>query len=176
VKNATAPKLMRGVAKTETQRIVSSIAKGLITDSEAADLLTPARQEIARLESDLATADSKTNVIELHPQAVQRFKENVEALAEILVEKDALPDLELLGTFRSLIERVIVQPRKAGEEYTVGIKGYLASLMGAELSALVMVAREGLEPPTPNNSIKTTNCRYGQPPVSCVCDTAASTF
>jgi site-specific DNA recombinase len=136
-------------AKSEIQRIVGSIAKGLITEEEAASLLGAARREIARLESELITADSHTNVIELHPQAVQRFKENLEALADILVAKDALPDLELTGTFRSLVESVIVSPRKAGEEYEVSIRGYLASLMGAEVSALSMVAGEGLEPPTP---------------------------
>jgi site-specific DNA recombinase len=136
-------------AKLEIQRVVGSIAKGLITEEEAGSLLSTARLEIARLESELATADTTTNVIELHPQAVQRFKENLEALADILVTKDALPDPELIGTFRSLVESVIVNPRKAREEYEVSIRGYLASLMGAEVSALAMVAGEGLEPPTP---------------------------
>jgi hypothetical protein len=56
-----------------------------------------------------------TNVIELHPQAVQRFKENLEALADILVTKDALPDLELVGTFRSLVESVLSPPGKPGK-------------------------------------------------------------
>jgi site-specific DNA recombinase len=136
-------------AKTEIQRIVSSIAKGLITDIEAASLLAPARQELARIETELATAETDTNVIELHPQAVDLFKQNLEALADILVSKDALPDLELVGTFRSLVESVVVRPRKAGEQYEVDIRGYLASLMGADMSALSMVAGEGLEPPTP---------------------------
>jgi site-specific DNA recombinase len=136
-------------SKSEIQRIISSIAKGLITDDEAASLLGPARSEVSRLERELAVAKTHTNVIELHPQAVQRFKENLEALADILVTTDALPDLELMGSFRSLVESVIVQPRKAGEEYEVSIRGYLASLMGAEVSALPMVAGEGLEPPTP---------------------------
>ena len=54
-------------SKSEIQRIVSSIAKGLISDDEAASLLGPARLEVARLESELATADFSTNVIELHP-------------------------------------------------------------------------------------------------------------
>lgn len=87
-------------------------------------------------------------MVELHPQAVQRFKENLEALVDILVVKDALPDLELIGTFRSLVESLIVSPRKAGEEYEVSFRGYLASLMGAEMSALSMVAgdRYGLKP------------------------------
>jgi site-specific DNA recombinase len=135
-------------AKAEIQRTISSIAKGLITDEEAAAILTPARLEIARIGAELATAETHTNVVELHPQAVQRFKENLEALAEILAHGDGLPDLDLIGTFRTLVESVVVSPRKAGEEYEISIQGYLASLMGTE-SALVMVAREGLEPPTP---------------------------
>jgi site-specific DNA recombinase len=124
---------------------VSSIAKGLITDIEAASLLGPARQELARIETELATAETDTNVIELHPQAVELFKQNLGALADILVTKDALPDPELVGTFRSLVESVVVLPRKAGEHYEVSIRGYL----DAELSAPLMVAGEGLEPPTP---------------------------
>jgi site-specific DNA recombinase len=81
-------------------------------------------------------------VVELHPQAVQRFKDNLETLAKIISDKDGLPDLEISGTFRSLVERVAVQPRKAGEEYVVNIRGYLAGLMGIEPSALMMVAGE----------------------------------
>jgi site-specific DNA recombinase len=121
--------------------VVGAIAKGLISDNEAS-LLGPLRAEIARIEADLATADSRTNVIELHPQAVQRFKDNIEELAEILTDRDAKPDLELIGSFRSLVEAVIVQPRKAGEEYEVRIQGRLAALMGAEVSAVQMVAGE----------------------------------
>jgi site-specific DNA recombinase len=136
-------------AKAAIQRIVVSIAKGAITEDEAASVLDDTRRELARLEIELATADTTTNVVELHPQAVQRFKENVEALAEILTQNDAQPNLELIATFRALVERVIVHPRKAGEEHEVSIKGQLASLMGTEVSAVVMVAREGLEPPTP---------------------------
>jgi hypothetical protein len=60
-----------------------------------------------------------------------------------------MPDLKLMGTFRSLVESVVVQSRKAWDEYEISIRRYLGSLMGAEVSALVMVAREGLEPPTP---------------------------
>jgi site-specific DNA recombinase len=81
-------------------------------------------------------------VVELHPQAIQRFKDNIEALAKILSDKEGLPDLEIAGTFRSLVESVVVQARKAGEEYVVNIPGYLASLMGIEPSALMMVAGE----------------------------------
>ena len=74
-------------------------------------------------------------MIELHPQPVQPFKDNLDCLAEVLTN-DALPDLELTG---HLVESV-VKPRKAGEEHEVRIKGYLASPMAAEVSAVLIVA------------------------------------
>lgn len=40
-------------AKAEIQRTVSSIAKGVITDEEAASILTPARLDLARIEATL---------------------------------------------------------------------------------------------------------------------------
>ena len=135
-------------AKATIQRTVESIGKGLITDAEAVSVLEPARRERDRLEAELASAEEETNVVELHPQAVQRFRENIEELAHIIGQKDSIPDLALSDTFRSLVESVIVHPRKAGEEYEVKIRGYLSSLMGLDVSALVMVAEEGFEPPT----------------------------
>jgi site-specific DNA recombinase len=117
-------------AKSEIQRVVGAIAKGIINDSEAAASLSPLRATLARLETELANAESHTNVIELHPQAVQRFKENIEDLASILTSRDETPDLALFGSFQSLVEGVIVQPRKAGQEYEVRIRGHLAALMG----------------------------------------------
>jgi site-specific DNA recombinase len=161
--------------KADIQRTVTSIAKGLITDDEAAAVLGPTRISLSRVQAELAAAQSNTNVIELHPQAVQRYKENVEQLARILSDKDATPDLEIISTFRTLVESVVVQPRKAGEEYVVHIRGYLASLMGIEPSALAMVAGEGLEPPAQGydsgGSARTVNTRppsstHGRPPLA----------
>ncbi len=111
-------------------------------------MLNPLRAERVRIGTELETAECRTNVVELHPQAVQRFKENLEDLSAILTGPTN-PDLALIGSFRSLVEGVVVQPRKAGEEYEVNIRGHLAALMGVEVSALQMVAGEGLEPPTP---------------------------
>ena len=62
---------------------------------------------------------------------------------------NALPDLELMSTFRSLVESAVVRPRQAREDHEVSIRGQLANLMGTDMSALMMVAGEGLEPPTP---------------------------
>jgi hypothetical protein len=47
--------------------------------------------------------------VELHPQAVERFKENMDDLAAIVTDRDAVPDLTLIGSFRSLLDAVVVQ-------------------------------------------------------------------
>jgi hypothetical protein len=103
---------------------VSSIAKGLITDIEAASLLGPARRELAQIEAELATAETDTNVIELHaPAGRGTVQAEVEGFGRYSRRKRRLPDLELVGTFRSLVESVVVRPRKAGEQYEVNIRG-----------------------------------------------------
>lgn len=66
-----------------------------------------------------------------------------------MAQKDDLPDINVTGTFHELVECVVVSPRKAGEEYEVKIRGYLSGLLGAYMSAIPVVAGEGLEPPTP---------------------------
>ncbi|QOZ28131.1 hypothetical protein [Bradyrhizobium sp. CCBAU 51753] len=130
----------RTTAKAKIQRVVTAIAKGIISDSEASDLLSPLRADLAKVEAELALAETHTNVIELHPKAVRLFKKNLEDLAEIL-KSGASPDLALIARFRSLVENVIVRPREAGDEYEVQIKGRLAALMGVEgVSAIKMVA------------------------------------
>ncbi len=129
-------------AKAEIQRIVGAIAKGTVDDAEAMALLNPLRGECRRIETELEAPDSHTNVIELHPQAVQRFKENVEDLAAIVTGRDSTPDVTLIESFRSLVEAVVVQPRSAGEEYEVNIRGHLAALMGLEVSSVPLVTGE----------------------------------
>lgn len=134
--------------QSKLDRLIGKIAADLISDDEAKPLLASLRAEKERHAADLTSAGEDTNVIELHPQAVERFRENIENLAAILSQGDVAPDVELIGSFRELVAEVIVMPRHKGEEYTVQIKGYLSSLLGADLSAVTMVAKEGFEPPT----------------------------
>jgi hypothetical protein len=86
-------------------------------------------------------SETITNVVELHPQSIGLFKQNIEQLSDVLSSgQDA--NLSLVGIFRSWVEAVIIEPRQAGAEYTVQIRGRLAALMGAEVSAIEMVARD----------------------------------
>ncbi|MDX0232906.1 recombinase family protein [Sinorhizobium meliloti] len=135
-------------AKAGITRIVDRIAKGLIDDNEASALLQPLRQERDRLERELTASEAPSNVIELHPQAVKRFRENVEHLADIVATKTGTVDVGAASAFRHLVAAVIVHPRGKGEPYTIQIKGYLSSLIDSTLSAKSLVAEEGFEPPT----------------------------
>ncbi|MDH2092075.1 recombinase family protein [Rhizobium pusense] len=135
-------------AKRAIARVVEKVAKGIIEDDDAAAILPGLREERDRHSADLSKMEKPNNVIELFPLAVRRFKENLEKLTEILSAAGEIPDADAVLTFRELVASVIVDPRKAGEDYVVEIKGYLSSLIQPEMSAVVVVAGEGLEPPT----------------------------
>ena len=136
-----------GSTKAAIQRLVGALASGLMSHDEVAGHMAKHRSAQARLESELAAAGQVTNVIELHPQAVTKFRETLEQLAKILAS-DAAAGGALTTHFRALVQSVVVSPRKSGEEYEVQINGHLPSLLGKDLSAMEMVAEEGLEPPT----------------------------
>lgn len=71
-------------AKNAITRVVEKLARGLIEDEDAAAILPGLREERDKLAADLVKMEKPTNIIELFPLAVRRFKENLEKLTEIL--------------------------------------------------------------------------------------------
>lgn len=136
-------------AKQAITRIVEKVAKGIIEDDDAAAILPGLRETRDKLAADLVRAETPSNVIEIFPLAVRRFKDNIEKLTHILATAGEIPDTDSMLIFRQLIASVIIEPRKPGEDYVLEIKGYLSSLTQPDLSAVPVVAGEGLEPPTP---------------------------
>ncbi|MGO8091624.1 recombinase family protein [Rhizobium leguminosarum] len=135
-------------AKKEITEIVRMLSKGLIEEDEASELLGPLRQQRDKQQVLLESIEEPTNVIELQPKAVRRFRENIENLSAILAQGEEEPPPELLGPFRQLVAAVVVYPTENGQVYEIGIKGYLSSLIDTDLSVIKMVAEEGFEPPT----------------------------
>ncbi|UTY51549.1 recombinase family protein [Sinorhizobium fredii] len=135
-------------AKDGITKIIEKISKGLIEDDEAAALLAPLRAERDRQRAILETTEEPTNVIEIQPKAVKRFRENIESLAQIVREKDGEASPEIAAPFRQLVAAVVVNPTEKGQPYEINIKGYLSSLIESELSVIKLVAEEGFEPPT----------------------------
>lgn len=73
------------------------------------------------------TTQEPTNVIEIQPKAVKRFRENIESLAQIVRDKDGEASPEIAVPFRQLVAAVVVNPTEKGQPYEVNIKGNLST-------------------------------------------------
>ncbi|WP_454816686.1 zinc ribbon domain-containing protein [Labrys neptuniae] len=142
-------KLEKGLAdaKAGISRIVDMIGAGILDAGEAAERLAPLRADRDRYAAELATAANETNVIELHPTAVNAFHQNLEMLHVILSGGFGDIPADLRNLFRLFVEAVTIRPRQAHEPYVFEVTGHLAPLL-SDLSVNSMVAGEGLEPPT----------------------------
>ncbi len=135
-------------AKAEITEIIRMMSKGLVDDDEGTALLAPLRLRRDQQKAILDTVEEPTNVIEIQPKAVTRFRENIEKLSQILAEEQGDPPPELIAPFRHVVAAVVVQPTENGQPYEINLKGYLSSLIGSGLSVIKLVAEEGFEPPT----------------------------
>ncbi|MCQ1766153.1 recombinase family protein [Neorhizobium galegae] len=132
-------------------RVIDQISRGQIEDDDVAAIMPGLRRERDAIKADLAAEEPASNIVILKPRAIERFRQNIEQLAEIVQSKgDDLPP-EFGTVFRELVSSVIVHPRKAGAEYRYEIKGKLSAIAGPELSAVSagpMVAGGRIELPT----------------------------
>ncbi|MGV2147516.1 recombinase family protein, partial [Rhizobium sp. 16-544-2B] len=123
-------------AKAEITEVIRMISKGLIDDEEGAALLIPLRAKRDSQKVILDTTEQPTNVIELQPKAVRRFRENIESLAQIVMEKGGEASPELIAPFRQLVAAVIIEPSESGQPYNIRLKGYLSSLINSDVSVI----------------------------------------
>lgn len=129
-------------------RLLDQVARGTIEEEDVLSMLPPMKAERAKLKAELDAQEPPTNVIEIKPKAVTKFREDVESLAEILKQRGAEPTPEMARSFRDVISGIIVSRRKPGEAYHYEIKGWLEGIAGPDLSSVLLVAEEGFEPPT----------------------------
>jgi site-specific DNA recombinase len=121
-------------------RVVERISRGQIEDDEIDAVMPPLRIERDALKAELAAEEPPTKIIELRPKAVDRFRQNLEQLAEIVKNKnDDIPP-EFTSAFREVVSSVAIHPRNPGDEYQYEIKGWLSALAGPELSSVKVVA------------------------------------
>lgn len=116
-------------------RVVDQISRGQLEDDEINAIMPALRVERDALKADLAAEEPPSKVIELKPRAVEKFRQEIEQLAELLKNKDGDVPLEFSKGFREVVSAVLVQPRAPGEEYRYEIKGRISALAGPELSA-----------------------------------------
>jgi site-specific DNA recombinase len=150
----------------EVNRLVDSIAKGAPAEP-IVQRLKELEGERSTLRAALEAAKEGDNVIALHPQALTRYKRDVMELAEELKRGDPDNNASVFDRIRNLVTAIVVHaaPGAAGGDgakaaaqrrISIDLKGRLAELcdtMGffpnVSMSGGTLVAREGLEPPTP---------------------------
>ena len=109
----------------------------------------------AELEKELATQDEPVPF--LHPSLALRYQQQLESLSKALSEQESRG--EAFEAIRALIDRVIITP--TAKSYSLAIEGDLAAILNlaggedmqgsqgqTEISEILLVAEEGLEPPT----------------------------
>lgn len=137
---------------TSIKRLVDALADGTVEKDDVAARMAELKAEREDLNAQLRLAGSDTNVVELHPQAIERYRQNVAELGMIMSGSKELP-WEIVAPLREVVDSVIVMPRAAREPYEIRIMGVLTALTGQQIwpsgvSAIEVVAEEGLEPPT----------------------------
>ncbi len=155
-----------GEIEREVNRLVDSIAKGAPAEP-IVPRLNQLTLERATISAALEAAKEADNVIALHPQALARYKRDVMELAEELKRGDPDTNAGVFARIRSLVTAIVVHaaPSTAGgdnmkaaeqRQIKIDLKGRLAELCdnmavfpNVSMSGGTLVAREGLEPPTP---------------------------
>ncbi|WP_142850896.1 recombinase family protein [Telmatospirillum sp. J64-1] len=138
----------------QISNIVDMVAEGLATRSMAAKLID------LEAEQDKVTSEIKrltegdAAVIELHPGAADRWRAWVANLLEALRGSDE-QTRRAVELVRSMVAYIEVIPGEARGEKYLRLHGHLAQIVnlaqrkpGEALSTAIMVAEEGLEPPT----------------------------
>ena len=113
--------------------LVDAIADGTLTKDEVGPRLERERAEKARVSTLLASIDEDRNVVELHPTALARFRDNVATLKTMTDGGVIGMGTEAASLFRELVHSVEVAPRAASEPYRVELKGHLSAVLGGEV-------------------------------------------
>ncbi|WP_243066285.1 zinc ribbon domain-containing protein [Candidatus Rhodoblastus alkanivorans] len=108
-----------GNIRAQMTRIVDMLAEGGAAFADMRGKMEALEQERREVEARLATADEQKVVVALHPQAVRRFREALDALSVALSNDRPLAN----QAFRELVAKVIVHPAPAGVEPKIEIIG-----------------------------------------------------
>lgn len=145
--------LDRAAATTAARyaRLVDMYARGL-TDGPAAEAdILAAKAAMREAEAARAEAGRPEVVVALHPATVATYAAALDTLSAHLAMPGTPFDPRAVQALRTLISAIVVHKPAAGEDAAVDVHGRLAALLGPDADKVggVVVARGGLEPPTP---------------------------
>ncbi|WP_338531804.1 recombinase family protein [Nitratireductor thuwali] len=137
----------------QIRNIVDAIADGVATAGMKSRLLELEREK-ENLAEELKAMASAENVVEFHPATVEAYRRRVSELQDALRSDDS-ERREAANIIRSLVTRIEIVPKEGRGQVEVRVHGALAELInlpnrksGEAPRTVLMVAEEGLEPPT----------------------------
>jgi site-specific DNA recombinase len=139
----------------ELNRAIDAIVKAGVDPATLAGRIKELEQERESITGKLAAIATARNVITLHPAALERYRADLDRLAELLPRNELGERDELTATLRNLVSAVIVHAKPNDAAFEIEIRGRLEELLSAPTfmarssGGVRMVAGEGLEPPTP---------------------------
>ena len=149
--------LRLGELKREIDRLVDAIAKGHGDPAVLGPRSSVLDEERKQVAKELNAEPAVDDVISLHPAVLARYEQQLVHLQDALSKGVNAGDSEAAEAIRDLVETVTVfrNPSHPGG-VTVEIVGRLNALLGEQAYPHnvrgvwgKVVAREGLEPPTP---------------------------
>jgi site-specific DNA recombinase len=90
------------------------------------------RRELAaerrRVKAELAQIAAASEIVTVHPAAIERYLADIRRLAEVAAEAAELDEPELVATLRQLVQAVIVHAPPGTDELAIEIKASLSEL------------------------------------------------
>ena len=131
-------------------RLVDMMARGLIDGPEADAQVIEAKAARDRARAELTNANEADRVVTLHPKAASLYADAIFNLGQAIQSDDGRFDPDAAAALRRLITGITVTPG-ADAAANVDIWADMEALLGlpSEMVGGSVVARGGLEPPTP---------------------------
>jgi hypothetical protein len=119
-------------AKREIERVVDSIARGILSDEEARCRLVEPRRRREQAEAELAQLKPPPKTVMLHPGIIERYLAAVDDLAGTLGRRIVEGNEECAAALRELVVAVIVLSEQHRAEPRIEVQGQLSRLTGEE--------------------------------------------
>ena len=137
-------------AKAAIERLQKSLIAGRVDEDFFDKEIIPLRRDLVAAQERLAAAP-EAQIISLHPAALAQMRRTLEILRIHLPRIDPDEDKAMFDAFRSLIDHITIIEHDDGR-IEAEVVGYFSALCGSDAGDSwggPVVARGGLEPPTP---------------------------
>ncbi|WP_262027637.1 recombinase family protein [Microvirga sp. Mcv34] len=112
-------------------RLVNALERGSMPEEMIVPRLQTLEAERVTLEERKRRAEEVTNVVTLHPNAVERYREGIAALYELLNKTEISVEARL--AFRTLVAEIKVRPTRKRMPYEIDLAWNASALLGVDL-------------------------------------------